>query len=61
MREHYGSIEPLRSLYFGILNNDMDMITTNVKSINRIISPSNEMTVAYESFLLIDKEIETIL
>ena len=60
MRLHYNSIEPLRRLYYGILLKDMDMITTDVKSIYKIISPTNEVTVAYESILLIDKEIETI-
>ena len=61
MRHHYDSVEPLRNLYYGILLKDMDMITTNVKSINKIISPTNEVTEAFESILLIDKEIETIL
>ena len=54
MRDHYDSIEPLRNLYHGILLNNMELIANNVKSINKIINPTNEVMIAYDSIKLID-------
>ena len=54
MRIQYYSIEPLRNLYYGILLNDMQMISSDVKSINRIINPTDEVMIAYDKIILID-------
>ena len=61
MQNHYNFIHPLRNLYHGILLNDMKLIATNVKSINKIINPTEEVIIAYESIILINLEIGTIL
>ena len=49
MRDHYDSIEPLRNLYHGIRMNNMELIATNVKSIDKIISPPIEVMKAFDS------------
>ena len=61
MQYHYNCIEPLWYLYDGIQLNDMKLINTNVKSIDKIINPTDEVMIAYESIMLINKKIETIL
>ena len=53
MRNHYNCIEPLRNLYHGIRLNDQELIATNVKSINKIINPTEEVKIAYESIISI--------
>ena len=53
MQDNYNCIEPLWNLYHGIRLNDMKLIATNVKSINKIINPTDEVIKAYESIILI--------
>ncbi len=61
MRNHYNCIEPLMNLYHGIRLNNMELINSNVKSINQIINPTDEVKKAYESIKSINKKIEEIL
>ena len=61
IRIQYCSIEPLRNLYYGILLNDMQIISSDVKSINKIIDPTDEVMIAYNKIILIEQKIENKL
>ena len=49
MQDNYNCIEPLWNLYHGIRLKDMELIATNVKSIDKIISPPIEVMKAFDS------------